>query len=51
MLNRLDAEDVDAFPRSLKAVKEASERSGLTRDWSTVPEECCGDVRILRDAS
>jgi hypothetical protein len=50
MLRRLDT-NLEAFLRSLEAMKEASERAGATRDLANAPDEGLGDVRILRDAS
>jgi hypothetical protein len=50
MLRRLDT-NLEAFLRSLGAMKEASERAGTTRDLTSTPNEDLEDVKILRDAS
>ena len=50
MRHRLDT-NLEAFLRSLKAMREASERAGTTRDLVIAPEEGLGNVRILPDAS
>ena len=51
MRHRLDT-NLEAFLRSLKAMREASERAGTTRHHLAIaPEEDLGNVRILPDAS